>query len=31
MYLTADEENQLEKHLLQASEIGYRKTRCDVL
>ena len=25
MYLTVDEENELERHLLQASEIGYRK------
>ena len=30
MYLTTDEENELEKHLLQAFEIGYGKTRCDV-
>ena len=30
MYLTADEENELERHLLQASEIGYGKTRRDV-
>ena len=30
MYLTADEENELERHLLQASEIGYRKPRRDV-
>ena len=30
MYLTTEEENELEKYLLQASEIGYGKTRCDV-
>ena len=30
IYLSVDEENELEKYLLQASEIGYGKTRCDV-
>ena len=29
MYLTTDEQNELEKYLLQASEIGYGKTRCE--
>ena len=30
IYLSADEENELEKYLLQGSKIGYGKTRCDI-
>ena len=30
IYLSTDEENEPEKYLLQASEMGYGKMRCDV-